>query len=351
MQIRDTFARIWGLTGTPVANGLLDLFGQCYVVDLGKAFGNYITQYKAQFFTPKGPYEWVLAKGAEELIYERLKPFALRMSSEELLDMPKLIPLRIPYQLPPKARKHYDELEEEFMSIIGKDVVKATNAGVLVGKLRQVCGGALYKTSVCEMTGAPMNTGEYLELHNAKLDAFEDLVAELNGQQVLCIYEYKHDLERIEARFGKVPHIGGGTSEKEARMLASAWNSGELPWLFGHPQSMGHGLNLQGSNANHIIFFTLPWSLENYEQVIGRLRRQGSQAKSMMVYHMIGERTVEESVMNGLLNNARTQRELFEALRDRNHRETDYDPLANAEKVRLMELANAKKLAATAKKA
>ena len=341
------FGRRWGLTGSPASNGLLDLFGQCYMLDLGKAFGPYVTYYRSAFFVPSGMYDWKLAENAEKLIYERLKPLALRMDAEELLEMPKTMPHKIVYEIPEKVRKHYDELEEEFFTMLNGQGVTAMNSGVASGKLRQLCSGAMYTQEYCELTGAPKQSRnknrEFMEIHDNKLDAFEELVDELNGKQVFVGYEFQHDLARIQKRFGEVPYIGGGTSDKNAKRYEEAWNAGELPWLFGHPASVGHGLNLQDSNAFNVIWFTVPWNFENYDQFIRRLKRQGNTSKFMNVYHLVGQDTVEEDVMDSLVNKDRTQRKLFAALRNRRQLKVDYNPEENALKVRMMEAANAQK--------
>lgn len=341
------FDRRWGLTGSPASNGLMGLFGQCFVLDCGKAFGRYITQYRSQFFVPEGMYDWRPAEGAEKLIYERLKPLALRMDADELLQMPKSMPLRVPYTLPPEARKTYDELEEEFFTLIDSHKVTATNSGVASGKLRQLCSGAMYLQEYCELTGAPVKSRnksrDYVDIHEAKLDAFEELIEGLNGKQVWVAYEFQHDLDRAKRRFGDIPYIGGGTSEKDAKRYKDAWNAGDLPWLWGHPQSVAHALNLQESSAHTVVFYTVPWDYELYDQFIRRLRRQGNEAQYMNVYHMVGQDTVEEGVMMSLINKERTQKRLFTALKNRRQLAVDYDPMANAARVRDLENAMAQK--------
>jgi SNF2 family DNA or RNA helicase len=341
------FGRRWGLTGSPGSDGLMGLFGQCYVLDFGKAFGPFITHYRASFFRPSGDYGWELAQGADELIYERLKPMALRMNADELLQMPKEVPHRIPYEMPPKMRQHYEDLEEEFFALIDGEKVLGVNSGVVSGKLRQICSGALYMQEYCELTGAPMRSRnknrEFMELHDAKLDAFEELVDELNGQQVFIGYEFQHDLARIQARFGEVPYIGGGTSYKTAKKYEDAWNAGDLPWLFGHPQSVGHGLNFQKSSARNVIWYTMPWSFELYDQFNRRLRRQGNTSEFLNIYHLVARNTVEEDVMRSLANNEKIQKKMFDALRTHRQKKVAYDPEFNALATRMATLAQKQK--------
>lgn len=338
------FKRRWGLTGTPAGNGLLNLFGECFMCDCGKAFGPYVSHFRAQFFVPGGEYDWAPAPGAEKLIYERLKPLAIYMDADELLEMPKEMPHRVPYTLPAAMRKHYDQLEDEFLTIIEDQTIRAVNKGVASGKLRQFCSGAMYTQEYIELTGAPRTRGknrEFVELHTGKLDAFEELIEGLEGKQTFIAYEFQHDLARIQARFGEVPYIGGGVSPKLAQHYELEWNKGNLPWLFGHPASIAHGMNLQESSAYNIVFFTVPWDFELYDQWIRRLRRQGNLAKFMNVYHMVGENTIEEDVMLRLIKKFRTQRQLFQGLQNRRALKVDYDTELNVIKNQMIAAAQA----------
>jgi SNF2 family DNA or RNA helicase len=317
------FQRRWGLTGSPASNGLLDLFGQCYVLDEGNALGAFITHYRAQYFDPvdKMGYTWRVRHGCEELIYKRLKPLALRMEATDYLELPTRMDHVIKFDLPPAVRKQYKELEDDLLTNVRDDLIVAANAGAANSKCRQICSGALYLPDVDPITGvSAVGKGKdrrWAELHTEKLDALVDLVEELQGQQLLVAYYFNHDLERLLRAFPNTPYIGGGVSAKRGQELETAWNRGALSLLFGHPNSIGHGLNLQGSNAHHIAHFTLTWDFEEYDQYNKRLLRQGNKADYIHVYHFIARDTVDESVMYALRRKRRTQQDLLDALKGR----------------------------------
>ena len=311
------FARRWGLTGSPAANGLLDLFGQCYVLDLGRSLGQYITHYRNRFFysTGFGGYTWKLQEGAEKRIYDCIKPLALTMQAEDYIDMPKVIPVPIYVDLPPKVRAAYDKMEDElFAEVDGKSFV-AMSAAAASMKCEQIANGALYKDKVDPDTGLPrMGKREWVPMHTAKLDALEELLGELQGQPSLWAYHFGHDLERIVKTLGKdTPHMD--VSAKVADKLVTQWNLNLLPYLFGHPASMGHGLNMQEGGAFHVGFFNIPWDFDLYDQFIRRVRRQGSGAKTIFVYHIIARGTVDEAKMIALHRKNKGQQELFAALK------------------------------------
>ncbi len=311
------FARRWGLTGSPASNGLMDLFGQAYVLDKGRALGEYITHYRTKYFVPSGfgGFDWKLQSGAEDKIYAAMRPLALRMDAEDYLEMPKIVPVTIKVALPPAARKMYDQMEEEMFSVMDSDEFVAVNAASASTKCAQIANGALYKDRIDPLTGIPA-TGkrEWKEVHNAKLQALVELIEELQGQPLLGGYHFGHDLERIVKTLGKdTPHCD--KNPKEVDKLFSRWNNNELPYLFGHPASMGHGNNLQEGDACHIAWFSIPWDFELYDQMVRRLRRQGNKAKTIFVYHFVAEDTVDEAKMAALHNKNKGQKAFLDALR------------------------------------
>lgn len=325
-QVLKTFGRRWGLTGSPAANGLEDLFGQCYVLDEGNALGRYITHFRMKYFTPSfDGFSWDLREGADEEIYARLKPLALRMGLEEL-DMPQLIENDIRVELPTKALEIYKHLENDLLTQIRDRIVVAANAAVASGKCRQVAGGAVYVDAAEDAAplqkskGAPFSTPsgrEWMEVHEAKLDALEDLIDELQGQPLLVAYEFEHDLQRIRARLGKhVPFIGGGVSTKAATAIENDWNAGKIPVLLGHPKSLAHGLNLQAGGFN-VCWFTPTWNFEEYEQFNMRIYRQGVKAKKVFVHHLVSAGTIDVDVLEALRSKRRGQEALFQALQRR----------------------------------
>jgi SNF2 family DNA or RNA helicase len=318
--VLDTFSRRWGLTGSPAPNGLLDLFGQVFCLDRGRAFGPYITHYRQNYFLPSYTgFGWVIRKGAEEEIYERLRPLVLRLEASDYVDMPDLIENVIKFDLPDDARRVYDALETDFIARVGDETITASNAAVAMGKMRQVASGGLYlEPDVLDLFRKrplrPVNGRDWAMIHDEKTELLWDLVDELQGQPVLVSYEFLHDLERIRGRFGKdIPVIGGGTTAKRAAELEAAWNAGELPILCGHPASIGHGLNLQKS-GNQIVFYSQTFNLELHMQFINRIQRQGSAHKQVFVHYLVARDTVDETIQTAVRHKARVQDLLLNAL-------------------------------------
>jgi len=317
--VLHTFSRRWGLTGSPAANGLMNLFGQCYMLDQGRSLGQYISHYRQQYFVNAtySPFVWIPIKGAEQQIYKRINPLVLRMSADDYLTMPQLIPNNIRVDLPTGVMKVYTELEEDLIAKIDDRTVTAVNAAVVSGKCRQVANGGIYlDPQVTAMGLWPSKSNrEWVNLHAEKLDALEDLIDELQGSPLLVAYEFEHDLDRLRIRFGKdIPYIGGGVSTKRASELEGQWNRGELPYLFAHPQSIGHGLNLQESGY-HVCWHSMTWDYELYDQFIRRLLRQGNTAKHVFVHHIIARDTVDEVMLVTMKSKHRGQQALFNGLK------------------------------------
>jgi SNF2 family DNA or RNA helicase len=301
-----SFTRRWILTGTPVPNGLMDLFGQIYVLDLGRSLGRFITHYRNQYFTPSGygGYDWKIRPGAYEEIVEMISPLILQLSAEEYLEMPELVYRQIEVTLPKTVKAIYDELEKEFIvSISTQTELVALNAAAAGTKLRQIANGAVY-------TKSPAWEG----LHEEKLDALQSLLEELNGHSVLILYEFDHDRQRIINRLGDIPTLSGVSANGLDRLI-DGFNDGSIPILIGHPASMGHGLNLQGA-CHTIIWFGITWNLEYYDQAIARVYRQGQQSGHVYVYHIVAKETKDEEVMQVLTKKDRGQQDLLSALKE-----------------------------------
>jgi hypothetical protein len=239
------------------------------------------------------------------------------MDATDYMELPEVKNVMISVELPPAARKIYDQMEDELIALLEGERVTAATAGVMSGKCRQIASGALYKSSTDPVTGETIRgQREWFDIHDAKLDALADLVDELQGTQLLVAYEYEHDLVRLQKRFPGTPYLGSGVSTKEAARIEREWNSGKLRLLFGHPASMGHGLNFQHSHAHHVAWFTTTWSFEQYEQFNARLRRRGNQSAHLFVYHLVARRTIEDGVViPGLRAKEKGQRALFDALK------------------------------------
>lgn len=314
------FKRRWGLTGSPAANGLLDCFGQLFVVDLGTALGAFVTHYRARYFmTPPGlsgkaaQFTFVLKPGADKEIYKAMSKTALAMKAEDHLDLPELVEQNVWVNLPAKARAVYDEMWEDLVAQVQGGLVIAKNAGVASMKCRQIASGGLW---VEDQLVPGKRPGRHLvDLHDEKTEALVDLHEELNGQPLLVAYEFDHDHSRIVRALGDAPSIRGGTKPAESRAIEAAWNRGELKLLLGHPAAMGHGLNLQGA-GNHVAWYTMTWDFELYDQTVRRVYRQGNDHKRVFVHRILTRKTVDEAVAKAISSKNRTQVGLYRALMD-----------------------------------
>lgn len=293
-HVIGSFSRRWGLTGSISANGLMDLFGQCYVLDQGRTFGPYITHFRKTYFTPSfDGYSFDLKPGAEEQIYERAAPLMLRMSANDHLDMPSLVENNIYVELPEDAREIYAHMEKELIAFLDSGVVTASSAAVKSIKCRQIASGGIYLEPDITKLVKVKEKRKWANLHTAKVDAVADLVTELQGSPLLVAYDFEHDLDRLREKLNyDVPYIGGGVSMKRSSELCDLWNAGKLPVLFGHPQSIAHGLNLQ-EMGNHICWHTLTWNYELYDQLIRRILRQGNKSKRIFNHHILAQNTVD----------------------------------------------------------
>ena len=303
----DQFKRRFGLTGSPAPNSLMDIFGPQLVIDRGATFGKYITHFRTNYFYPTGygGYTWQIQAGAEEKIHEALASKVLRMSAQDYLDLPELIYNRVYVHLPEKAMKLYKDLEDKLLIDIENGQVTAMNAAVAVGKCQQIANGAIY------LDGEERETQE---VHDEKLNAVADIVEELSGQPCIIGYHFKHDLERLQKLFPDAPVIGSGVSGDKMTGIINRWNMGYTPVLLAHPQSAGHGLNLQGA-GHAVIWFSNTWSLEIFEQFIRRLWRQG-QRNNIVVHQIIAKKTIDEAIVAAINSKDKTQQSLMLAIKE-----------------------------------
>lgn len=316
--VLDSFARRWGLTGSPAANGLLDLFGQCFVLDLGNALGRYITHYRFTYFiNPDGQgWKWVLKPGAKEAIYERIKPLALRMADKDYLELPEIIDVPSYLDLPADARDVYDALEDDLIAKIDKKIIVAANAASAGTKLWQICNGGLYyDNDVAAILGGSAQR-KAMVIHQEKTDWLEELIEELQGQPVLVAYQFEHDLERLLERFGKDAPVFGSNMKRNG-VIEDAWNRNELPFVFGQQESIAHALNLQGGNARHIAHYSLTWNLEVWDQILRRIRRSGNTSQKVFRHFPIMRDTTDEDRRYAIKHKDGGQQALFEALKIR----------------------------------
>jgi len=298
------FARRWILTGTPVPNGLMGLFGQMYILDFGRALGRYITHFRMNFFERSSwnIYDWHPRPGAFQEVVTKISPLLIQLSAEDYLAMPELVYREIPVSLPDGAKKIYDEIENQFFTEMEEGTIVAGSAAVAGVKCRQVANGAVYN-----------EFRQVIPIHEEKLDALESLLEELGGAPTLVLYEFNHDIERIRKRFGDVPVLGSGNSIKQMETIIDRFNAGEIPTLYGHPRSMGHGLNLQGS-CSTVVWFGITWDLELYDQAIARVYRQGQGADRVTVYSIVAKGTLDERVVKTLEEKDKSQQALLKAL-------------------------------------
>ena len=300
LKVRPTVKRMVGLTGTPSSNGLMDLWAQFRLLDLGKRLGRFITHYRNQYFTPdkrngQVVFSYKPLPGAEEAIYSAISDITISMKAVDHLNMPECVMNEVKVALSEKERKTYNTMKADLVVSLQGEEIDAGTAAALAGKLSQMANGAVYGED-----------RKYIEFHNRKLDALEDLIEAANGKPVLVAYWFKHDLERIKKRFD-VREISTSKDIQD-------WNKGKIPVAVIHPASAGHGLNLQAGGST-MVWFGLTWSLELYQQANARLWRQGQQADTVVIHHIIAAGTIDERIMAALRNKDKTQSALIEAVK------------------------------------
>jgi SNF2 family DNA or RNA helicase len=305
MKARHKVKRVIGLTGTPSSNGLMDLWAEFRLLDMGQRLGRFIGQYRTAYFIPDKRNGQVIFSykplpNAEKQIYDKIADITISMKSTDHLTMPELVTAEYPVTLSGKERERYDDLKQDLVLKLAGGDVTAANAAALSGKLCQMANGAVYG-----------DDGIIHHIHDRKLDALEDLIEAANGKPILVAYWFKHDLERISARLKEryIPFTKLDTSGS-----ITSWNEGAWPVALIHPASAGHGLNLQ-SGGSTIIWFGLTWSLELYQQTNARLWRQGQNADTVVLHHIIAKNTIDERVMKALRDKDKTQTALIDAVK------------------------------------
>lgn len=299
MKVRPLVKRIVGLTGTPSSNGLMDLFAEFKILDMGKRLGYFIGQYRNTYFKPdkmNGPivYSYKPLPNAENAIYEKISDITVSMKANEYLKMPELLTSNYVVELSNSEKKQYDKMKKSLVLEITDGEITASNAASLSNKLCQLSNGAIYD-----------DEQNIVEIHDRKLETLEDIIESMNGKPLLIAYWYRHDLERIKSRFS-VREIK--TSED-----ISDWNDGKIPVALIHPASAGHGLNLQNGGST-LVWFGLTWSLELYQQTNARLYRQG-QKNTVVIQHIITKGTIDEQILKALQKKNKTQADLIDAVR------------------------------------
>lgn len=299
MKVRPLVKRIVGLTGTPSSNGLMDLFAEFKILDMGKRLGYFIGQYRNTYFKPDKMngsivYSYKPLPNAENAIYEKISDITVSMKANEYLKMPELLTSNYVVELSNSEKKQYDKMKKSLVLEITDGEITASNAASLSNKLCQLSNGAIYD-----------DEQNIVEIHDRKLETLEDIIESMNGKPLLIAYWYRHDLERIKSRFS-VREIK--TSED-----ISDWNDGKIPVALIHPASAGHGLNLQNGGST-LVWFGLTWSLELYQQTNARLYRQG-QKNAVVIQHIITKGTIDEQILKALQKKNKTQADLIDAVR------------------------------------
>ena len=305
MKVRPFVKRIVGLTGTPSSNGLMDLFAEFKVLDMGKRLGRFIGQYRECYFRADRMngsvvYSYRLIPGAEEAIYEKISDITISMKAADHLNMPELVSTVHKVYLDEKERAAYEAMKKDLVLELSGGEVTAANAAALSGKLSQLADGAVYG-----------DDRKVKLLHDRKLDALEDLVESANGRPVLVAYWFKHDLSRIMER---LEHLKVKFRKLDSDESIRKWNAGEIPVGLIHPAGAGHGLNLQ-DGGNILVWFGLTWSLELYQQTVARLWRQGQQSGTVSVIHIVADGTVDERILKALEMKDGTQAALIDAVK------------------------------------
>ena len=303
-RILPSFKRKLILTGTPAPNGLLQLWSQIFILDNGKRLGKNISAFRRQWFMPSyDGFSYIMRDGADSQIYSAINDIVMHKSTDELV-LPEKLFNTILVKLTPSAAKLYKDIKNDFISQMEDEerLITALNAASQASKLKQIANGILYD-----------DDKESINVHDEKLSALEELVDSLGGRPLLVVYEFNHDLQKLKSTFKNAPHIGGGVSGKELESIVTKWNSGKLPILFIQPRAGGHGLNMQDGGCHDIVWYSITFDLELYDQVNSRVHRQGVK-NTVTIHHIVADDTVDKKVMKVLEGKAELQDALLDSL-------------------------------------
>lgn len=305
LKLRPRLRRVVGLTGTPSSNGLMDLHYEFKCLDMGERLFRFIGQYRSAFFKPDRcngniVYSYKALPGAGKEIYDRIGDITISMKAVDHLHMPELINTEYPVTLDEQERQRYEDMKKDLILALPEHEITAANAASLSNKLSQMANGAVYA-----------DDESVVHIHDRKLDALEDIIESANGIPILVAYWYKHDVERITKLLDKLKVEYARISSPGS---IERWNKGEFAVGLIHPASAGHGLNLQ-IGGNHMVWFSIPWSLELYQQTNARLFRQGQKSGTVVVQHIIAKNSIDVRVMKALKKKDFTQTALIDAVR------------------------------------
>ncbi len=312
-KILDKFDWTTGLTGTPASNGYKDLHGQFLVVDKGQRLGVSKTAFRTRFYRKVGPYKEVAYEDTEDTIKKLIGDITLEMSAEDYNPLPDLIVNNIEIEMPDDLRAKYDKMEREFFLQLdsGKEV-EMFNQASLTNKCLQFSNGAMYPVA-----GMPL----WEPIHDLKLDALEEIIDEAQGSPVLCSYAYRSDAARIMEKFKHLDPINLTDCKSESALLNAMhrWKTNDCALMIGHPASMGHGIDGLQKNGHILVWFGLNWSLDLYEQMNARVRRQG-QGVPVICHRIMCQDTLDQAQALALDEKATTQQGLRNAVKQ--YRET-----------------------------
>ena len=289
------------LTGTPTSNTLMDLWSQLFILDMGKRLGRTLTDYRQNYFVPGKRnghvvFNWLPQKGAQDIISKRIKDICMSMKAKDYITLPKKISNIVKVTMPDTARKAYVQMMRDQVLAMGEpDQITALQAASVSNKLQQIANGSVYT-----------DDQKVKHIHDAKVEALQEIIDGSGGQPVLVFYSFRHDMGNIKAAIPEAEEFSDGDTLRR-------WNEGRIPVLLAHPASVGYGLNMQ-AGGHIIVWYGLTWSLEAYEQANARLYRQG-QSVPVIIHYIIAKDTVDEAIMNALRNKKKGQDALMEAVK------------------------------------
>ena len=307
-NIRNHIDRFIGLTGTPIPNGLIDLWAQVYLLDQGERLETRLEHYRTKYFEPDQRnrvqvFNYKPKEGSEETIQSKISDICISMKSEDYIELPDITYNTVSVELDTKAQKSYTELEKQMVLELLEtgETIDVTSAAALTSKLLQLSNGAVYD-----------EFRKIHDVHNCKIEAFMELVEQLNGKPALVFYSFQHDLDRLKRALSK--------TKLKVRQLKTDqdiedWNNKKIDILLTHPMSAAYGLNLQ-QGGNQVVWFGLTWSLEQYQQANKRLHRQG-QTEKVIIHHLVTAGTRDEDIMMALANKGDVQESLLDSLKAR----------------------------------
>jgi SNF2 family DNA or RNA helicase len=306
-QIIRMFRRRYLLTGTFTPQGLLDLFGQIYILDEGAALGAYITHYRTKYFVSDYMgYSWTPQPTAAKDIAAKIAPLTLVMEREGNIELPELLPPNDIYvDLPKEARDKYKQMEDAMVLAMSQDTVIAANAAVASSKCRQIANGFVFTNA---------GTGEWIDLHDEKIDALVDLVDQLSGEPLLVAYEFRPDLEKLKKAFPKALHLTSGNARKDDAAI-QAFRTGNHTVALGQFTSISLGIDGLQTACSNIAMYGLTWDLQSYLQTIDRIWRSGNPSKVVSLHRIVARDTVDEKVLGVLQSKDAKQTDFINLLK------------------------------------